>query len=769
MKTCDKFVKPRGAIFATICVSALALPLFADSVQVDTNAYAHTFCISFPGYSGSTTLTNFPALIRLSAELNNFRYSECMDDGGDLRFADAEGNLLASEIDTWNTNGESLVWVRVPEFNNETKIKAYYGCANPPAVTASDVWDNGYVGVWHMNSASGSTNQSDSTATPIELTTARGNNIYQNGSRAGVDGMIGAAAEFRLRSDGKGGYRGFDQTGKLDGFQSLTVEAWTSQREMYTNFAYLVSKRANDGNGNANRSYRFMVQQKITRPVFFYYYNVTNVLEEISHWPGSPNLASNSWYHQAHVYNGATGYKAWFLDGVSKSSSTTAQKVGTLNSLPKGEIFIGNWDDQWSTGAFPGKIDEVRISSVARSSDWLKASHDIVADEEFTSYEEANDWAKYAHKFAISFTNYTGTATLEDFPVLVRISEGAIVGFSYDDCLKPGGADLRFADEGGALLDSEVEDWNPQGESLVWVKVPEFRNGTKLTGYYGWQFAPAVNSKAVWSNGYVGVWHMDEDNDKTLLANSIWHGKPFKRTNTVDTNGVAYAENMTNGVDGVVGTAVKFNGGSAKGMYYIDDNVGTFDGFGAFTVEAWTWQDDHVPTENERQGYVLRMYDGSTTESWSVYEMSQQVKGVVTFAFSIDSVGKYVGMPTDAERPTRAEWNHSVGVWNGTTGVRNMFLNGANLTNHREGESDVSNYMGTMSMQTNRNSRLCFGNNWNGGTSQFSGCVDEVRISNVERSADWIKASYDTVKSASFASFGRARQNGVKGFFLMLR
>ena len=30
---------------------------------------------------------------------------------------------------------------------------AYYGNATPPAVTASDVWSNGYVGVWHMNEA----------------------------------------------------------------------------------------------------------------------------------------------------------------------------------------------------------------------------------------------------------------------------------------------------------------------------------------------------------------------------------------------------------------------------------------------------------------------------------------------------------------------------------------------------------------------------------------------------------------------------------------
>ena len=87
MKCCDKLVKPMGgAIFATICVAALAMPLFADPVQIVPGDYAKTFNVSFPGYRGTTTLENFPVLVKLSAELNDFNYSKCADKGGDLRF-----------------------------------------------------------------------------------------------------------------------------------------------------------------------------------------------------------------------------------------------------------------------------------------------------------------------------------------------------------------------------------------------------------------------------------------------------------------------------------------------------------------------------------------------------------------------------------------------------------------------------------------------------------------------------------------------------------
>ena len=59
--------------------------------------------------------------------------------GGDLRFTDSNGNLLSSEVDTWNEGSESLVWVKVPSLSKDTVIKAYYGNATPPAVTSSDV------------------------------------------------------------------------------------------------------------------------------------------------------------------------------------------------------------------------------------------------------------------------------------------------------------------------------------------------------------------------------------------------------------------------------------------------------------------------------------------------------------------------------------------------------------------------------------------------------------------------------------------------------
>ena len=75
----------------------------------------------------------------------------------------------------------------------------------------------------------------------------------------------------------------------------------------------------------------------------------------------------------------------------------------------------------------------------------------------------------------ITFTasGYAGESALADFPVAVRLAANSPTGFSYADMSDPSsGSELRFADSDGKSLDYDVEEWNADGASLVWVKVP---------------------------------------------------------------------------------------------------------------------------------------------------------------------------------------------------------------------------------------------------------------------------------------------------------
>ena len=140
---------------------ALSLGLVACAASAETIVpaeWAKTFDITFSGYAGKETLTDFPALVRLNmSTIANFSYDDFLAKDAtsgipaDLRFTDALGTVLDYEIDTWNAEGESLIWVRVPTLTKTTKISAYYGKLNATAqANESTVWKD-YLGVWHLN------------------------------------------------------------------------------------------------------------------------------------------------------------------------------------------------------------------------------------------------------------------------------------------------------------------------------------------------------------------------------------------------------------------------------------------------------------------------------------------------------------------------------------------------------------------------------------------------------------------------------------------
>lgn len=749
-----------------LCMAFVVLfaALATAHADVDWAQFECSFNVRFPGYRGSTTLTDFPVLVKLSAELNGFEYSKCkVENGGDLRFADANGNLLASEVDTWNANGTSLVWVKVPVLNKSTTIKAYYGCATPPAVTASDVWTNGYVGVWHLGAANDTT-QRDSTTNKLDFVCADGD--VGKVDLAVSSGAVGGAVGFNRDETKKGGLSVSDSQDVLAGSEDLTLEAWIYPMQIDTANRAILTKRASS---DANTYYVYANGGREGTP----HMAVSNAPDDGKLAYGEAKTDPppvNSWTHMAFTRTGSNGDRTRmeYLDGTNLLSTT----VGTTGSLYRGgySVVLGN-DKTTSASCFPGNIDEVRISSVARSAEWVQATRDTIADDGFAAYDADNDWEKYSHKFTVSFPGGPESVELSNFPVLVKIAEydenagTGIQGFSYGDCLKPNGGDLRFADANGALLYSEVEIWNPQGESLVWVKVPTLTKGTKITGYYGWSLAPSLDPTEVWDENYVGVWHMDENNASTTLADSTANARSFVRS-------TSYPDGMTNGVSGVAGSSVKFNGGDSKGQYAIPDSAGNFDGFDAITVEVWTWQDDHDATENSKARYIFRKYDGGSVTSWAFHESGGNAtpadNGKYSFQFySTSSDGLLTIWINGAwTKPSRANWNHSVSVWDGNAGVRNSYLNGLQLSSYSAEDA----YKGQLRHLTTSNAKLCLGNNYDGGTSQFPGKLDEVRISKVARSSEWIKATYDTIKNnAAFTAYSDARENKKLGLHIIVR
>ena len=175
----------------SILAAALAVILApAHATTFDPSNYDHSMTIRPSSGKVTTTLSNFPLLVRLSATRQPwFNPADCGTSGADLRFALADGTLLSHEIDTWSTVGESAVWVNVPSLSSVTEIKAYWGVKDStlaPAVTAADAWPD-YVAVYHLG---------EGNATAYD---SSGNNytaVNAKAVTAGADPIVGGCASF---------------------------------------------------------------------------------------------------------------------------------------------------------------------------------------------------------------------------------------------------------------------------------------------------------------------------------------------------------------------------------------------------------------------------------------------------------------------------------------------------------------------------------------------------------------------------------------------
>ncbi len=723
-------IKKNALALAAIITAAATMP--TSAFAENWTAYARKFQISFPGYSGTTALSGFPVLVRLSPELNGFDYSRCrLANGGDLRFADAGGNVIPHEIDTWNTSGESLVWVKVPSLTKGTTITAYYGNPSPCAASADSVWDSGYVAVWHLGESTLPLAESTGVTTPFSSS---------NGTvRLAATGIVGGAVDFSNYSASS--WLQAKDDDDLDGFDSFTFEVWTKSDPTATPGTEpkaILSKRQN---GSSHMSYTFTFWKEWDGVYAYFdmgeYGSGTSAKRIVSSKELIPERGV--WAHTAIVRDTGESVQYAYLDGDSKTVGGTYN--GTrLYSGPM-VLEMGNLQGLQNR-AFNGLIDEVRISRVARSADWIKATHDTVALDGFAVYSGlSDDWKSYSHRFGVSF-GYAGSSPLSGFPVLVRIAEydegtgKGIRGFSYADMKMAKGGDLRFSDADGNLLPHEIDTWNPDGESTVWVKVPTLSASTKITAYYGSVVPCPPSAESVWDSGYVAVWHLGES--ATPLAESTGVTTPF----------ATKVGNVALGAAGIAGGAVDFST-ATNGTRLVAADDDDLDGFDSFTIEVWTKSDTTV---KKIRGILSKRYNGSANVAYSLTHNDW-------LALEIQ-IGNNAGtssqviVATKNLTPPAGIWTHQALVRDTVAGARYGYIDGVSK------ETGATYYANTLH---GSNRPLWLGNlNTNGdgaGAYPFNGLIDEVRISKVARSADWIQATHDTVAAAGFANVSAAREN----------
>jgi hypothetical protein len=215
------------------------------------------------------------------------------------------------------------------------------------------------------------------------------------------------------------------------------------------------------------------------------------------------------------------------------------------------------------------------------------------------------------------------------------------------------------------------------------------------------------NKMAVWDSNYKGVWHLP---DGTTLSAA-------DSTSNSNTSTITSTTAATGQIDG----GASFNGSTSR----IDISGTVNNSMSSYTVETWLNRGTAQPT-----GYGTFI--------------SRHASGAGNQYFLVTSGGtvyRWDGFPATQTISANA-WHHVVYTYDGTT--ERFYIDGA------AAGSNVT----TLSWDSDN---WRFGMN-TGGNHQYSGLMDEVRISNAVRSADWISTEYNNQSSPlTFYSVGAAQ------------
>lgn len=374
-------------VTGTIPVTRVTLWAWDDSDKyLDSLGYHSKITINT---TNETPLVNFPMLIKIREGMpKGFEYKYANPDGSDIRFIDSEGNLLAHEFDTWDTTGESIIWVKVPQYFKGASITMCWGelvdKRAPAALDPKEVW-TAYLGVWHMENAKNSL-----TGTSGTLGTSK---------QASMAGMIGSAmgktakdaSDAILTADTASNQKLNELNGTgdpIDTYHSRTFTAsfWVRLNgDSNANAMFFSRKSRVPNNDDSDNQWGFALREASHEGRLRFF-----LKDKSTRWDA--NLSSqmgtgDKWYRMDVIFDdaydlndGDTGFSAVWLNGALAVKRTMSQTFAACTE----KFRIGRAGAGYGIN---GYMDEVRIMPGTAPQAWIEADYkQVTQNNTFYTY-----------------------------------------------------------------------------------------------------------------------------------------------------------------------------------------------------------------------------------------------------------------------------------------------------------------------------------------------------------------------------------------------
>lgn len=328
----------------------------------------------------------------------------------------------------------------------------------------------------------------------------------------------------------------------------------------------------------------------------------------------------------------------------------------------------------------------------------------------------------FRKKITINHTKVNATQT--DFPVLISLSADADLASSS----LANGNDILFTSaDGTTKLDHEIENFTvSDGKLIAWVRIPSLSSSTDTVLYLYFNNSAASsqqNAAGVWNSNFKGVWHLKES------ASGVAGEYKDSTSNANNGQGGSGAVPVQTG-SGLIGYAQDYNGTP----YISVPNAASLQPTSTISLSGWIYL--RTFGSGTDIDPIIRKGDSNPNNYQLGVDSGAGVPQIHMMLDENDNAG-LAGTTTILPNT----WYYIAGTWDGTT--RQVYLNG-----NQDSSGSRTGTIGTDTRELYLGGRI-------GLTDSINGILDEVRISNINRSTSWIMTEYNNQNSPStFYSLG---------------